>query len=536
MSMSPDDPSFLQSLLGPNGSLSSGMNSPLLGIAMGLLQAGGPSRMPTSFGQALGQGMQTGQQFQSQGLQNAMQRLMMGQNIAKMQYMLGGPGMSTADAAQPQPSALPPQPQGDSSQVPAAIGTSQAASTQGVNFPSQNPAQTVDTTKITPQQMVTAPATYSDPMKDPYYNYLAGGARIGLPGWDTLAGQRQQFLLAQPGFQAAQERAKAEVTPVRVNQGGGVYIPGQGMVFQLPKLPTGATIDAAGNVSMAPGSLPAIGQSEQASAQGSLFGKPTTVQTPSGSEIQTTVGNAMFPSQVGGTPGNVAKLSPAVTSGMTETGKQATERANQAIEKQPASQQTIGQLGQLEANLSALGASPGKQTQLDVKNSLASVGGFLGFPGLANADLTNAAAARKTIVNLTAPMVRSMGAREPFQMVSFIRDGMASINNPSDANAIVIGMLRGLAEYQNATGKYAGDFLNKNNGTGFAPGQGAWDATWQKQADPTAFIMENLPPFEQQSILQAAQKNPALMNEIKRAAQSQKIMKQMGYIQDNPNE
>lgn len=70
MSVSPDDPDFLKNLLGPNT-----MNSPLMGLAMGLLQAGGPSRMPVSFGQALGQGLQTGQQFQSAGIQNAMHNI-----------------------------------------------------------------------------------------------------------------------------------------------------------------------------------------------------------------------------------------------------------------------------------------------------------------------------------------------------------------------------------------------------------------------------------------------------------------------------
>lgn len=72
MSISPDDQDFMTRL---QQSLGQGINSPLMGLAAGLLQAGGPSRMPTSLGQALGAGLQTGQQFQQTGLQNAMQNI-----------------------------------------------------------------------------------------------------------------------------------------------------------------------------------------------------------------------------------------------------------------------------------------------------------------------------------------------------------------------------------------------------------------------------------------------------------------------------
>ena len=40
--------------------------SPMLGLAAGLLGAGGPSRMPVSLGQALGQGLQGAQQYADQ--------------------------------------------------------------------------------------------------------------------------------------------------------------------------------------------------------------------------------------------------------------------------------------------------------------------------------------------------------------------------------------------------------------------------------------------------------------------------------------
>lgn len=505
--------------------------NPLLGMAAGLLQAGGPSRMPTSLGQALGAGLQSGQQFQQAGLQNQMQQLMMGQNIARMQYMLGGPnavnGMQAA-SSQPTDASNSAQPSLGS----ALIGNSQKPQ-------ENNPASpaSIDTTKLSPQQMVTAPSSVADPMQDPYYNYLAGGARIGLPGWDTLAGQRQTFLLNQPAFKEAQARAEALGGLQNVRQGGAVFDPMTGQVlFQNPRLPEGGILNPDRSVSIAPGALNAISQSEQAQAQGSLYGKPATGVITSGPQTGATYQSTVGQLTGGGRGiGAITALPPAQEAGMPEAGKAATERANTAIEQQKAAQQTIGQLGQLQANLEALGTGPGKETQLEMKKGLASVGGFLGFPGLANADLTNAAAARKSIVNLTAPMVRAMGAREPFQMVNFIRDGMASISNPQDANQVVLGMLRGIAEYQNDTGKFAGNWLNQNSGAGFAPGQGAWDANWQKQADPGAYIFDNLPKFEQQSIINAAQKNPSLLAEIQRMAKSKKLLTSQGFmLQETP--
>lgn len=530
MSASPD---FMTQLLGQNG-----LYSPTMGLAMGLLQAGGPSRMPVSLGQALGQGLQTGQQFQQAGLQNAMQQLMLGRQQAYVNALMQGPPSQVPQVA---PQYAPQQNNG--------VGLFSSPS-DIQNALLQSPAKTDNagtSPTITPQDAASIGAPVNSPLlNDPqiaqnlWYAKMAamGGDSKGQESWTNQARLRYDMLSNSPDYQAMLEQAKSQVTPINVRQGGGVYIPGRGLVYQLPRLPEGATIDASGNVSMAPGSANSIVQSQGSVGIGKLFGEPASYVNQSGATLPTTEAGNIFgttnpfsltlngPQQ----SGRVTALPPSVTSGMTETGKAATERANTSIEQQKAAQQTIGQLGQLQANLEALGTGPGKETQLEVKKGLSSIGGFLGFPGLANADLTNAAAARKSIVNLTAPMVRAMGAREPFQMVNFIRDGMASISNPQDANQVVLGMLRGIAEYQNDTGKYAGDWLNKNNGAGFAPGQGAWDANWQKQADPGAYIFDNLPKFEQQSIINAAQKNPNLLAEIQRMAKSKKMLIQQGFM------
>src|ERR1044072_3138432 len=58
----------------------------LLGMSQGLLSASGPSRIPVSMGQALGQGMQGMQQNAGNALQ--MQQQMM--RMQAMQWLMGG--------------------------------------------------------------------------------------------------------------------------------------------------------------------------------------------------------------------------------------------------------------------------------------------------------------------------------------------------------------------------------------------------------------------------------------------------------------
>lgn len=143
-----------------------------MGLAMGLLQAGGPSRMPTTFGQALGQGMQTGQQFQSTGVQNAMQKIQLEQAQQGQQYFQG---MLNGN----QPSALPPQPNADASQAPAAIGTAASAA----NAPAQ-------ASPVAPQP-AKLPALM-DPTQDPRYLAIQRQAMIAKHfGQDSTAYDNQ---------------------------------------------------------------------------------------------------------------------------------------------------------------------------------------------------------------------------------------------------------------------------------------------------------------------------------------------------------
>lgn len=143
---------------GLNGMFTNSMYSPQMGLALGLLQAGGPSRMPVSLGQALGQGMQTGQQFQGAGLQNAMQRLMLGKTGMQMGML--------QDALNPQQQ--PPQ----QAPAPAATDTANAIAapqTQGAGFAGANAASQITGQPASIAQAMQPSSQSIDPYQDPVY-------------------------------------------------------------------------------------------------------------------------------------------------------------------------------------------------------------------------------------------------------------------------------------------------------------------------------------------------------------------------------
>lgn len=554
MSTTPD---FMTQLLQGSNGTDGSLYSPLMGLAAGLLAAGGPSRMPVSLGQALGQGLQTGQQFQSAGLQNAMQQLMLGRQQAYVRALMNGPpqnGGIPADTSAPQQQS---QPQSDGlPQTPTSMAIDALASGKVTPDQARQMAQTPleqlqqgspngNAIPISKDDADSLGTTIDNPLlRDPrisqplWYAKMAaiGNDPQGQASWTAQARLQYDILANSPEYKAAVARETFLNTPQDLRQGGAIFDPlTRTWMAQNPRLPVGATLDSQGNVNLVPGATNAIFGSEQATARAGLFGKPATGIITSGpntgAEYQSTVGDLTGR----GGAGAITALPPAQSGGMADAGKAATDRANEAIEGQKDAQQQIAQLGQLETDLSALGTGPGKETQLAVNKGIASIAGFFGLQGYANTSLTNAAAARKTLVAMTAPAVRAMGAREPYQMVNFIKEGMASISNPEDANAIVTGMYRGLAEYKNDTGKFAGTWLNQNNGAGFQPGKGAWDSAWQNKADVSAYILENLPPFERDAIFKQAASNPQLAMELKRAQASASYLIQNGYLRD-PNE
>ena len=198
MSSSPD---FMQQIL---QSLNSSMYSPTMGLAAGLLQAGGPSRMPVSLGQALGQGLQTGQQFQQQGLQNAMQQLMLGKTGMQLNMLQNAlaPDQNQPNNQQPIPQ---PQPAPQSPQIP-----------QGTSLPPNLMPPTPGMAQATPQAIAQQPTsqqstnTSVDPYSDPVYlrnQKLAQVMDMMQPGsgagYAAAASQRIDYLTKnRPGLWA----------------------------------------------------------------------------------------------------------------------------------------------------------------------------------------------------------------------------------------------------------------------------------------------------------------------------------------------
>jgi hypothetical protein len=180
MSMSPDDPSFLDNL---QKSLGTNLNgNPLMGIAMGLLQAGGPSRMPTSFGQALGQGMQTGQQFQSQGIQQALQNI----ELQKAKTQLG----FLNDMNQPNQALDPNDPTSDPTYrhwqrlaMAGIPGAAEAATQQLATVRSkERPATSQEVTKFFPQGVLPGQSVVIDGYGNPKILGESAIKTVQIPG------------------------------------------------------------------------------------------------------------------------------------------------------------------------------------------------------------------------------------------------------------------------------------------------------------------------------------------------------------------
>lgn len=66
----------------------------LLGMSQGLMQASGPSRIPVSFGQAMGQGLQGMQSAQDKYRENAMQETLLGIKAKEPMYAMMKEGLS----------------------------------------------------------------------------------------------------------------------------------------------------------------------------------------------------------------------------------------------------------------------------------------------------------------------------------------------------------------------------------------------------------------------------------------------------------
>lgn len=489
--------------------LNNSLYSPMMGLAAGLLQASGPSRMPVSLGQAFGSGMGLAQQYQRAGIQNQLALLPLMQQKMIMDYyknqgnqQTSAPNQNTSgDNSSGSFSSNPFLNQNyDSNAFTSGLmGATPATTDAATGNPSVSQPSASQAPISAPEGI---PTGITDPMQDPQYRDLSMLASMTRsPQMQAQAAQRFQLLTQyNPQLQAqiAQEKALATLKPtllassLRYAGEPRTVAPGQKIVSQLPSLLNYIN------------SMP-----DYAGGNG-------TPQAPSSSGV-------------GATP-LAFGMNPGVYTGSEAVGKQATEQMTNAIQEAEGARAQIPQLADLSASLDQLNTGPGKDVQIKLKNILGSIQHGLGFSVPFNGDLSNSAIANKSILGFVAANTRAMGAREPVQMFKFMQQQQASIGNTPLANQTIIGVTRGMAEYKIAMGKYAQDWQDRFGG-GYVPNKGTTVGSWQKIADPMAFVWNNLPEEEQMLVIKAAQNNKTLAYELQRAQKSEAALKQMGYLE-----
>lgn len=576
------DPQSISALLSdPN-------TAPYLGGAMGLLGSSGASRLPVTMGAAMGNALSGSQQYSQQVLQNELNRMMLGYKSWLLGQMQGGqqtPSQSITDLNQGKtPNATPNEQQlsnlnksdtapspntgnlllapspGSALQVPAPGQPSAPQANQQSDAQPQPSQQPGLFPGMSPSERLTMlSGLFTDPGRLASTMYANNPAVKAAES--ALAIDQQMMALATQNNDASsyrlwQTKAYNDAGALKSTYGGianvAGMLPGESLAFGKP--PPGTNM-INGRLVIAPGALPAIEQTEAAYARGQTFGHPIPIVDPvTGATIgYTSAGQSMGygvpvpelrmptngqqpappnpqqPAAITRAPvaPPVYKIGPAQATGQETIGKQATDQLTDAITQQATAQQSIAQLGELSANLGALNTSAAKPAQIAIEKLVNGIGTTLGMKPF-NVDVTNAQAAQKTIINFTAAATRVMGAREAYQVMDMIKQGYPSMANTPQANQIVAGMLHGLAEYANARGLAAQKWQAKY-GSGYVPGVGTFQGNWQKQASPLAFMMDSFPEFEQQAIVQAAQKNATLRYDLQQAAKSKAAMQKQGF-------
>lgn len=552
-----------------SGLLSDPNTAPYLGAAMGLLQSSGASRLPVTMGAAMGNALGGSQQYNQQVLQNAMARLQLGYKdwlLSQMGAQQAQPSQSLSDLNQGQTPPTTPSAKQLKDLNQASAGNPTAAPTGNLLLsPSPGAALTMpaassasSSSQPTPAQTAPAPqglfpgmspserltmlsGLFTDPgrLASAMYenNPAVKAAESSLAIDQRMMAQAAQNKDMQ-SYQLWQQKAYEDAGAMQHTFGGVANVlgmgPGGSLVFGKPPE---ATIMRNGQVELAPGSLPAITATEMAHQIVPMVNPVTGVETgytsaynasalptrPTATGAQGAPAGALNPA--GAAP--ALSIGPAQAAAQKEIATQSTQQLTEAITDQHSAQQQIAQLGELTANLSALNTSAAKPAKIQIESLINGIGTTLGMRPF-NLDLTNTQAAQKTIVNFTQTATRALGAREPFQAIKFIEQSLPSIKNTPDANLVVSGMLRGLAEYANARGAAAQDWQSKY-GSGYVPGRGTFQGNWQKTASPLAFMMDSFPEFEQKAIIAASAKNATLRYELQTAAQSKALMQKQGY-------
>ena len=525
-------------------------NQGLLSLAAGLMQAGGPQRMPTSFGQALGQGANAGmdrynsvqgQQLQRQLTDAQIKQLLFSQQMEKSALGMGdatpptgvlasGGAPSGALAAPPAaPSggygSPPPQPMGQSPQ-PQASGNDGPnkdwlrASVINKYFPGY---ATLYGAANSPTDLQKTIAAINNPNTPPEVkaelqknlqkqNYIApiGGTRPGVPIRDPM----------NPGQIISENPSIPPNTNVTRNPDGSVasVTPQPGAneaVAAQAAATTAATEGVKSQFDLVPGMTDNSGRPvyrpkssvlPQQGAAGVTSGTPV-ITAPD----EKTAQEWMKTFESKGVPVNI---------------KVAAESALKAPGRIPTSAvigQSTGEKAAQEENEKILAAEGGKlresanlavdtnynlQNMLKAANTLptgkytdfrmgvkASLQGILPDSMTSEKDLSNITdyqEFKKYSIKLGFDQARKMGARESTQIVEM---SISSNPNPELVKPAIVALGHGLIaqnDYVIAKAKAQDQWQKANNGTlqGF-------NSDWQSKADPRAFAVKYMTPAEQ---------------------------------------
>lgn len=171
MSASPDDTDWLSKLLA----------NPNMGLAIGLMQAGGYSPHPVGLGQAFAEGMQGAQQFQQNNLDTTLKRLQLGQKVqglnAMQDYFNGDQGtndhadnlVENGGAEEVQPSAPSSPGLAAAMSPPPPVSSDLQGAPEGMAATLQPPPPKGMAAAMTAPKPSAALPTAVDPTRDPQY-------------------------------------------------------------------------------------------------------------------------------------------------------------------------------------------------------------------------------------------------------------------------------------------------------------------------------------------------------------------------------
>ncbi|MDE1828267.1 MAG: hypothetical protein KGH65_03855 [Candidatus Micrarchaeota archaeon] len=511
-----------------NGLLGGYQASPLLGLAMGLLQSSGASRLPVTMGAALGNGLGASQAYQTQALQNAMQRVMLPYQQAKIHAIMGALGDSTPGAQQQMQQNANPITKtqrllANANPVSDALNSSPyGGAFQNINAPTQiaTPEAPQNSRTTTPQNGVV------DPLQDPEYRKWQMLALAGVQGADSLAAQRLQMLTAynpEVQQQLAEAKARGALGPnlvenlVRYAGRPEALSPGQSAVTGLSMFPAGMQQGITGVINNAlgvtPGGQGAISPTSQPAqpqprgttiipgSNNGMSGAPT-------GPMMTTTGGGAFPVISGQSPYNVNLAKGLAENDAKYVGTQQTQ-ADTAAQ----ANNNIDEMWQAYNNGSFAGAF--SKYQGGFSNLLQSMG-----ISKENTKYDNYIALNKNSVQLGMQLTKSLSSRPSQYEFKYISQN--AIANPSlqpGALGYLMGQMQGANDWQ--IGK--ANFVNAAAEIGINPRQAASSYDTNASATPLAWasLRKNNPAYFSQvyTTLSKTQTGAAMIRKVEQEAQ-----------------